>query len=357
METSDEVGHLSIGEVLSLLQSEFPDVTISKIRFLEAQGLIDPERTPSGYRKFYEPDIVRLRWILRQQRDHFLPLKVIKTRLERDEDIDFESPVAVQPNLWTEDSPGSPTGATGDSPTSGPAPEVPWKPKVQARRHPASGLAQQSSAPGTESRSASTAGSVPVADTQEAAQEAASEPATGAGTAAGDASGDTAESADATRDSAAWLAALQESPRPSPPAARPAEPAPLGVGRGVRFGLAEVVEVTGVDAAAIQNMTDFGLVTPTVIGGETTYDASSVAVVRAVAAFLAQGVEPRHLRMFKNAAEREAGFYEQMILPLLKQRNPKARDRAASTLTELAAAGDDLSRALVRQALRSHLGE
>ena len=110
METSDEVGHLSIGEVLSLLQSEFPDVTISKIRFLEAQGLIDPERTPSGYRKFYEPDIVRLRWILRQQRDHFLPLKVIKTRLERDEDIDFESPVAVQPNLWTEDSPGSPTG-------------------------------------------------------------------------------------------------------------------------------------------------------------------------------------------------------------------------------------------------------
>ena len=74
--------HLSIGEVLGLLLEEFPDVTISKIRFLESQGLLDPERTPSGYRKFYEGDIERLRWILRHQRDHFLPLKVMKDRLE-----------------------------------------------------------------------------------------------------------------------------------------------------------------------------------------------------------------------------------------------------------------------------------
>ena len=87
------------------------------------------------------------------------------------------------------------------------------------------------------------------------------------------------------------------------------------------------------------------------------FDASSVAVVRAVAAFIARGVEPRHLRIFKNAADREAGFYEQMILPLLKQRNPKAREQAADTLNELTAAGDELSRALVRQALRSHLGD
>ncbi|MGH9085350.1 MAG: MerR family transcriptional regulator, partial [Acidimicrobiales bacterium] len=77
-----ERSHLSIGEVLSLLQDDFPDVTISKIRFLESQGLLDPERTPSGYRKFYEGDIERLRWILRHQRDHFLPLKVMKDRLE-----------------------------------------------------------------------------------------------------------------------------------------------------------------------------------------------------------------------------------------------------------------------------------
>src|SRR5687767_15601271 len=74
--------HLSIGEVLDELQREFPDVTISKIRFLESQGLIDPERTPSGYRRFYPPDLERLRWILVQQRDHFLPLRVIKERLD-----------------------------------------------------------------------------------------------------------------------------------------------------------------------------------------------------------------------------------------------------------------------------------
>ncbi len=77
--------YLSIGDVLTLLRQEFPDVTISKIRFLESQGLVNPERTPSGYRKFYEHDVERLRWVLRQQREHFLPLKVIKDRLDEDD--------------------------------------------------------------------------------------------------------------------------------------------------------------------------------------------------------------------------------------------------------------------------------
>jgi len=80
---ADDSSHLSIGEVLNILREEFPDVTISKIRFLESQGLIDPERTPSGYRKFYESDVSRLRWILHQQKENFLPLKVIKERLHR----------------------------------------------------------------------------------------------------------------------------------------------------------------------------------------------------------------------------------------------------------------------------------
>ena len=74
--------HLSIGEVLSLLQADFPDVTISKIRFLESQGLIEPERTPSGYRKFFEDDVELLRVILREQRENFLPLRVIKDRID-----------------------------------------------------------------------------------------------------------------------------------------------------------------------------------------------------------------------------------------------------------------------------------
>lgn len=74
--------YLSIGEVLGLLLEEFPDVTISKIRFLESQGLIEPERTASGYRKFYDEDVELLRYILREQKEHFLPLRVIKDRLE-----------------------------------------------------------------------------------------------------------------------------------------------------------------------------------------------------------------------------------------------------------------------------------
>ena len=87
--------YLSIGDVLTLLRQEFPDITISKIRFLESQGLVNPERSPSGYRKFYEHDVERLRWVLRQQREHFLPLKVIRDRLARTGDLpgdltDFE---------------------------------------------------------------------------------------------------------------------------------------------------------------------------------------------------------------------------------------------------------------------------
>ncbi|MCB9393897.1 MAG: MerR family transcriptional regulator [Acidimicrobiaceae bacterium] len=78
----NERPYLSIGEVLALLLEEFPDVTISKIRFLESQGLIEPERTASGYRKFFDADIERLRIILREQKENFLPLRVIRDRLD-----------------------------------------------------------------------------------------------------------------------------------------------------------------------------------------------------------------------------------------------------------------------------------
>jgi DNA-binding transcriptional MerR regulator len=90
--------HVSIGDVLATLREEFPDITISKIRFLESQGLIDPERTPSGYRKFYDADVARLRWILHQQKEHFLPLKVIKGRLEQLELGDGTVAVALAPD-------------------------------------------------------------------------------------------------------------------------------------------------------------------------------------------------------------------------------------------------------------------
>src|SRR6476659_6076436 len=73
---------LTIGDVLAHLKPEFPDLTISKIRFREGEGLVQPERTPSGYRKFSAADVSRLRYVLAQQKDHYLPLKVIKEQLE-----------------------------------------------------------------------------------------------------------------------------------------------------------------------------------------------------------------------------------------------------------------------------------
>lgn len=89
---TDNKSYLSIGEVLGLLLEEFPDITISKIRFLESQGLIEPERTASGYRKFSEAEIDRLKFILREQRENYLPLKVIRTRLEGDTSDDMVRP-------------------------------------------------------------------------------------------------------------------------------------------------------------------------------------------------------------------------------------------------------------------------
>ena len=74
--------YLSIGEVLTKLRGDFPDITISKIRFLESEGLIEPQRTPSGYRKFTTSDLERLRYVLLAQRDQYLPLKVIKENLD-----------------------------------------------------------------------------------------------------------------------------------------------------------------------------------------------------------------------------------------------------------------------------------
>jgi DNA-binding transcriptional MerR regulator len=110
--------HLSIGEVLSSLHNEFPDVTVSKIRFLESQGLIDPERTPSGYRRFYAADVERLRWILVQQRDHFLPLRVIKERL------DHYGPQGAPP-LTNGDQPNQPVAPATRAPAPAPKPVRP----------------------------------------------------------------------------------------------------------------------------------------------------------------------------------------------------------------------------------------
>jgi DNA-binding transcriptional MerR regulator len=98
--------YLGIGEVLALLQDEFPDISVSKIRFLESEGLIEPVRTPSRYRRFDASDVDRLRYILTAQRDEYLPLRVIKERLL----TPGETPAAVS------SEPGA--GAKGAGPLS-----------------------------------------------------------------------------------------------------------------------------------------------------------------------------------------------------------------------------------------------
>jgi DNA-binding transcriptional MerR regulator len=105
--------YLSIGEVLEAIRADFPDISISKIRFLEAEGLIQPERTGSGYRKFYDADVDRLRYILQLQRDQFLPLKVIRDRL-----VAADSNGGVYPDV-----PAAPPPAAEDGAAPPPSPE------------------------------------------------------------------------------------------------------------------------------------------------------------------------------------------------------------------------------------------
>jgi len=112
----------SIGEVVELLKEEFPEVTISKVRFLENQGLVVPSRSASGYRRYHERDLRQLRWVLRQQRDHFLPLKVIRERLSSgdlsDDDLDDEGPPVALPRVDPMSPPDRDLQLTGQELTS-----------------------------------------------------------------------------------------------------------------------------------------------------------------------------------------------------------------------------------------------
>ncbi len=283
--------HLSIGEVLSLLQEQFPDVTISKIRFLESQGLVDPERTPSGYRKFYEADIDRLRWILRQQRENFLPLKVIKDRLlEHDR-------TGVELDATGRAAPGEDGEAAGTLAFGSPA-----------------------------SPAASPAASPPAPPSPPAAASPASPP-----------------------------EAVPPPPLPTPPA-NPASGVALldSAPNTVSLNTAELAGAAGLRESDVADLERFGLIGGRIVGRDTVYDDDALVVAKLAAGFLRFGVEARHLRMYKVAAEREAGFFEQVVMPMVKQRNPAARQRAVDTLGELAGLGDGLRTAMLRHALRGY---
>ena len=264
--------HRSIGEVLTLLQEEFPDVTVSKIRFLESQGLIAPERTPSGYRKFFEDDVERLRWILRQQKDNYLPLKVIKNRLarrEEDDAVDIAEDVdAVLPD------------PDGDA--------------EEATRMQRTGAADNGNGNGGGNRNENSDGS---------------------------------EAADARSEQS-----------------------------GAALTREELARATGLEEKMLRELEGYGLLPPPDTSGDKPlYDEQALVVARLARGFMRHGVEPRHLRMYKTFAEREAAFVGQLVTPLLKQRNPEARRNARELVAELAKLGSGMRAAMLRSALQGAL--
>jgi len=230
---------MSIGTVLNLLRDEFPEVTISKIRFLEAEGLVEPRRTPSGYRKFSQEDVERLALILRVQRDHYLPLKVIREHLEALERGERPQLPAVSPGARPHEllEPGADQGA-----------------------------------------------------------------------------------------------ALPEGPTVA------------------RLGRAELLASAQVSEAELADWESYGLIAHDERGG---YDVEAVTVARLLAELGRFGLEPRHLRIMKAAAEREAGLVEQVVGPLRLHRNPQTRAHAEASARELATLSVRLHAALVQSALRA----
>jgi DNA-binding transcriptional MerR regulator len=285
----------SIGEILDDLRGDFPDISVSKIRFLESQGLITPERSPSGYRQFTDGDLELLRWILRQQRDHYLPLKVIRRRLK-----EGDGPVGDE----------GPAGATAES-AGGPAP----------------------------SRVA--AASVAVEEARLTLPEPAPAPASAtAPTAAAD-------------DDAVWFVpaggpdpAVASGTPASGPVSQPPAADELWPERGTaRYSRDDVRREAGLDERAMAELESFGLLPP---AGPEGFDAEALRIAELAAAFFGYGVEARHLRMYKRFAEQEASFLGQVAMPMANTRDPGAAAKAAEALTDLARLGAALRLSLLR---------
>jgi hypothetical protein len=113
----------------------------------------------------------------------------------------------------------------------------------------------------------------------------------------------------------------------------------------------ELAAASGLDITVLRELQEYGLVEATTVAGVEHFDQEALTVATAAAGFTRYGIEPRHLRLYKNAAEREAGFVEQVVLPLVRQRNPEARTKAHETAEELTHLGQELRGSLLRSAL------
>jgi DNA-binding transcriptional MerR regulator len=369
--------YLSIGDVLTLLRQEFPDVTISKIRFLESQGLVNPERTPSGYRKFYDHDVERLKWVLRQQREHFLPLKVIKGRLE-DVGTDEASGVAEDESgelaengsHLVEATKGVGSRAVGSGggtatrnggaakPASAISERTPLArdlPSQLAGFNPSrlhAAARATGAAPSGAKPKAEPSGVLPLGEPEVTPGSGLAEP--------GEREHDEHDEPRGNgehRQKPAGDVGDRSSEKDKVPSPRTVVPAVLPAGLGSRrFTAAEIAAASGLSEAEVSDLVSFGILGGRTVGGIVHYDESDLAVAELAAAFGRFGIEPRHLRLYKHSSDREAGFVEQLVLPLLKQRNPDARKRAAEMATELTRLGQGLRAALVQRSLQDLLG-
>lgn len=267
--------YLSIGEVLAQLLEEFPDVTISKIRFLESQGLIEPERTPSGYRKFTTSEVERLRFILREQRTNYLPLRIIKDKLD-DDTSDISRDISRDIMMPSE--------------------------YVATSGHPAT----RTSVP----RPRDTLSNVQMIPTSLPEQ-----------------------------DPIVPESSLREQRRHALDHVDKTESIPRD----------QLLQQFEIDAAFLKELESSGLINGHEVGDTTFFDASSIAIAKAAARFQELGIDIRHLRAWKSAADREVSLFEQRILPYLRQRNPVARDEALRMLAEFMDLGGELRSALIQR--------
>jgi DNA-binding transcriptional MerR regulator len=263
-ERPGSTGTMSIGEVLAVLKPEFADITVSKIRFLEGAGLVQPDRSASGYRKFSDDDVARLRFVLRAQRDQYLPLRVIRQRL-----ADLEQVGGLHAK-------GGPAVAEPPGAASAPA-------------------AGRATVPG---------GGVPPGAQQDQGP--------GAG--------------------------------PSLAAAPPSD---------AQFTREELCRAAGATVEQLLELESFGLVSARGSGERGAwYGGDDLVLLRLARELADYGLEARHLRMYKLFAEREAALFEQVVAPLVRQRNPEARARARQTIDALAQLGSRMRELALRAAVR-----
>ena len=340
-------GTMSIGEVLGILKPEFPDITVSKIRFLEGAGLVQPDRSASGYRKFSEDDVARLRFVLRAQRDQYLPLRVIRQRLADLEQVgglegSGSEPSGTSAGAGPSGAPGSGGSGAGGGAESGSAgatgPAGPGAGGVAE----AAGSAGAAGSPGTAGAAGPAGGWIGAGSAGGTAAGTA-----GAGTAAtgpaGGGAGGAADGGAAGGAVGATAAGMQPGRAAAMFGAPPSD---------AQFTRDELCRAAGATVDQLLELESFGLVSARGSGERGAwYGGDDLVLLRLARELADYGLEARHLRMYKLFAEREAALFEQVVAPLVRQRNPEARARARDTIDALAQLGGRMRDLALRSAV------